>query len=444
MPNNEEKSEFFVFQWITGVLFFRPWLASFDFSNFSFLDRRKLVGSEVILETTIMGYVDILLTVILFYYIFKHRLSLSKIPMKSIIVSFVIFVSINATVLTIDPSTSIRKLSKVYLYFGHLCFFFLLSDDKYFYRLLRAILVSLIFPLVYGWFDYIANADLNLQSILLRPYREYSTFTHANSYAFFLSGCIFVALALYYHEPIQKTKYKIVIAISFITMLTTGARMAFAALIISLIISLTKSFSKILIYSLVLILLLLNVGLYSDSFNALIKAVPSLMVGDLSVGLQIASTEMLAISGNETTVSEFAVRLLIWGRLIEGLGNNFLWGMGLFSSNKYMLETFNEYYNPHNDYVRLFFELGVIGLVLYFGLFVILYKKIYRVVAEQDRDEKMLRALIAFIPYMFIVSLTDNLFLDTSFGLILFCLMGYFLKIVSKSDNRNSLNSSIT
>ena len=432
-PNNGKSPP--VLRLVMGVLFFRPWLASLDFNTFSFLDRLKLVGSDVILETTVMGYVDAALLCLLLLFLLRNRKQLSGMPFIIPLLFFVAFTSINALIFSIDRGTSLRKLSKVYLYVTHLAIFYLLANDKRNVTFLRAVLFSAMFPVVYGWFDFLVNSDLGLGTLLSREYREYSTFSHANSYAFFLSAVGISAISLYFLDPKRRTRYVGAIVVIFASLLTTGARMAMAAFIFAQVISFSGFKKKIILYMGIAVILLLNIDLYAKTFSAVLTAVPDLVNGNVSEALQTAGSDILSIPENEIYVNEFASRFLIWGRLLDGLSDNYLWGMGLFAANKFYAINYGDNYNPHNDYIRLLFELGVVGSLLYFGFFgLVFFKLMTRSNMNKGKYDYHIRSLIAFIPFMGLVSLTDNIFLDPSFGLILFCVMGILLRILSNTE----------
>src|SRR5690606_22567753 len=72
----------------------------------------------------------------------------------------------------------------------------------------------------------------------------------------------------------------------------------------------------------------------------------------------------------QVQVNSDAIRTLSFGRssawqylINEGLRNNPIVGVGTGASRSYVPTEFSGLDHPHNDFIRAFFDLGVIGLL---------------------------------------------------------------------------------
>lgn len=143
-------------------------------------------------------------------------------------------------------------------------------------------------------------------------------------------------------------------------------------------------------------------------------------------------------------------RFFTWGILLSEIFNNpikAILGHGFFSSIYFLKDVLGtlEPYHPHNDYLRILYDAGIIGFMLYYFLFIIgmlRFVKKYSFMFGVDRDLTILSKTITYaIVFFLIISFTDNYFLySLSFQNILFSIIGVYLgKIFHKKSNPNTL-----
>lgn len=134
-------------------------------------------------------------------------------------------------------------------------------------------------------------------------------------------------------------------------------------------------------------------------------------------------------STTETTqISDMEFRELHWKSVLETIAqNNLLIGYGTRSHRDYLYNKYKEYgltsaykegYNAHNQYLEVFLEFGLLGLVIFLGLILYLMW-----VFKKNRDYFALSILFVFLVYM----LTESIFQRHSGVVIFSFLIALFL-----------------
>lgn len=140
-------------------------------------------------------------------------------------------------------------------------------------------------------------------------------------------------------------------------------------------------------------------------------------------------------------------RTLFWDNSVAMIGDNFFSGVGLGNwiteFPAYGLNNFTDsgiingktiVTNPHNDFLLVFCETGVIGIVCYLGLFVTIIYQLIRLIktSKSVSDKKMFFCFLAFILGYLIIAFFDfpleriehQMVLLTVFGMV----NSYYLK----------------
>jgi O-antigen ligase len=87
------------------------------------------------------------------------------------------------------------------------------------------------------------------------------------------------------------------------------------------------------------------------------------------------------MSGNDATLQVAGLtingegRAMNWTILVDGIADNALWGRGVGAAKRLMIQT--NMTHPHNDYLRIVYDHGFVGLALFLGFFfIVLYKSL--------------------------------------------------------------------
>lgn len=94
-----------------------------------------------------------------------------------------------------------------------------------------------------------------------------------------------------------------------------------------------------------------------------LKLTPKKMVLILLIMLALFTYSLAEINDPHLTVSTIRERTVIWETITPFLQNNMILGNGIGSYELYRSQVFNEL-SPHNYYLGLIFELGLIGLFM--------------------------------------------------------------------------------
>lgn len=302
------------------------------------------------------------------------------------IVQSLLYVDINAF--------SVKGIARYfsYLLFAVLVSFFDKTDIKRFFRAI-ILIFSVTFPLgIY-------------QVLTLGRYQ--GIFNHANHFAYALCFCIYF---LIFHRPFTKA--------------TTN--LCLSALLLSLF--LTKSSGATLV-----LLILLAYGVYSSKklslANKLILAATfvlissSVLLFSTKIAFQLETLTYLNWDFLEEKVEEFKVggygsfiwRVVYWIKILlsfcaEPL-EKILFGVGVDTMTEGNMPYPYMYKDPHNDFLKVLVEFGVMGILLFF----LFLKRIYQIV---HKNFKII--ILIIVPIFF-----GNTIVNFPFNLILILLLTY-------------------
>lgn len=165
---------------------------------------------------------------------------------------------------------------------------------------------------------------------------------------------------------------------------------------------------------------LISIPLSIKKMNFKKKTISILLIAIISIGIfysPIIQNKMFFSGHGQISDLNFnnpdlrtSGRTTIWLALIDDLDNNWLFGHGSRSSYFFMKEKFVTIHEPHNDYIRLIYDFGIVGLVIYFFCFTAQILTIffnYRArtnLVEKQIDKIALILLVLFLGFM----ITDN------------------------------------
>lgn len=291
-----------------------------------------------------------------------------------------------------------------------LCALFLLSynlikhiDDAK--KILNIIIYSSIVPIVYGIFQVITKQGV-IQD-LTGYIRLNSTFAISNPFAFYLGIVILTVLLL--QISFSSTKFKflhiLITLCGIVCLYFTYVRAIWIALAISLIIMalIERKIRKLLFVFSIVILLFFSEGI-ANRFQ------------DIS-------------QQPKKGTSSLEFRFIIAEQLIKNaLPHHVIIGSGIGTSED-VAGRFTDFQNlPHNDYLRVLLETGVLGLITY-GIFLLSFLKF---IIKRLLKKNWFSLNVGFggiFIYYLVASFGQNCFTAISASGYIFCLMGLAVKI---------------
>lgn len=276
--------------------------------------------------------------------------------------------------------------------------FHLVRSDNDVHTCLLAILCSSAVPVAIGLAELAAGAG----AIADDEFRVRSTFNHPNIFAFYL--VLVMAVILYLHKrraaplaPAMRLSLWLYTAVLLALLVATKTRSAWLA---CLLIFASYGFffqRRFLLYAL---------------------CVPLLLLFDAGVRERLLDvTSSHEIAGN-TDLNSYAWRLVLWRSGLAWMDRSHsIFGYGLDSFKFYSPRFFplegRDTWDPHNVYIQLFFEAGVVGLLSYLFLFSRLLAQLKRGLSFDFPGTIIAMATVA--AYL-VVAYADNMLYYLSFN----------------------------
>lgn len=262
----------------------------------------------------------------------------------------------------------------------------LFSRKKEILLLLSVVILSSVPPLVVGFYQaFTGSGNLNTAGFN----RIYGTFSHPNSYAIYLGMLLLLCIPMFMDSRIywKKGIYAILCGAIVMSLILTYARAPWLAFLVSLGILAVVRYRRLLVFvPLVVILLLIFV--------------PSILA---------RFEEAMGFSQGQGSLF---FRVEMWRYLLPKFTASPISGNGLGSFAFYAETGMGRYYLPHNDYMRLLVDTGIIGLASYLAALVGLAKGAIRSYLLL-KDEQLRVLALVFVTVLvayFLGSITENLF----------------------------------
>lgn len=274
--------------------------------------------------------------------------------------------------------------------YGVICF------SGKFKKFIFLILGSSIAPLLFGIFQLFFKKGVSEVGFN----RIYGTFTHPNVFAEFLLLIFFIIWYLFSSINLTKSKkfsWILLWLVSLSLLFNTFTRNVWIALFISSI-----------------LFILIKTSPVKKLFYACIGSAV------LFISLPFITNRFEDITVSSAyKISSWQWRLELWSRVITNLKEHPIVGHGLGMFQRSIMVM------AHNDYLRIVYEMGVLGVIVYsFMLLYILFYSIRKLVASQILfDVNRYKVTMCLIISILIISLADNLARSTVI------LMYYFLTI---------------
>ena len=337
------------------------------------------------------------------YFFIKNRSYFRAIPTKTIWLLFVAWCSLTA-IYSYDLSSTIRETIKAANLFGlfGICYVMSIKDSAQFKtKFLQALLTASAIPLATAVYQFFSKTGLNIDDI---PNRIYGTFAHPNILATFA----LLLLAVLVNEFFIGKNFSALATLPkwtglflLATIALTYTRIAWIGVAVLLLIIGLIYYKKLLLYALAGIAL----------FYILFYPLNNYLAINYNLNLQSIGLISRLTARNEDSDS-VKWRLDVATKVLPLFEKRILLGYGygsfpkVWNDNKSVTNIWDNTSEAHNDYIKIGFESGIIGLILFLGIFINL---LYRQISFGVKNKWTNIVFIASIAVYLIMSLSDNM-----------------------------------
>jgi len=326
-------------------------------------------------------------------------------------ISLFLILSFASIFYSIDPSNSIREFIRIITIF--LLYFMsyqLIKNKKDFWLLIKIILMSYILPGIFALIQLVFG--LGLSDDFGGFKRIYGTFAHPNPFAFYTFFILGLALAL----TLSKIRFEIsrsfiyswsLIAVLTFILFATRTRSAIACFFIFILIFGIFKYRQILLAG---VLLFFFAYFFSEIF-------------------QQRLWELVALDPYSSVIWRFR----LWRDIFPiSMWQPWLgYGTGTFTN---LIEFYRGFrfgsLEAHNDYLKIFVENGILGLITYFWLIISLLFYLFKIFIKTiDQDKILTLGVLVICISLFAASFFDNIFRETALQWNLWILLAGWLKI---------------
>ena len=393
-----EKTYKKIFYFILALILIRPSLDVLSQKEFQIHSSLPYLNLNIIIGGLVF--------LICLIFILKNLKSVRSTPLFYPIFCF-LGLSLISIFYSIDTLSSVKEFIRLAsIFFLYFLAYKLVQNKKDWLLLLKIILISYILPgsfalvqLIGGW---------GLPDDFGGFQRIYGTFAHPNPFAFYTFFILALALSLLLTKKVAiQSPYLLPVIITTFLLMATYTRSALACLFIFILFFGIFKYRKLLLGGLFFFLI---VYFFSDIF-------------------QQRFWELITLDPYGSVVWRFR----LWQDIIPAS----LWqpwfgyGLGTFTN---LVEFYRGFswgsLEAHNDYLKIFVENGILGLIAYFWLIIALMSKLFKIFRKSINQEKVLGLSIFVICLsLFIASFFDNILRTTALQWNFWILLAGWLKI---------------
>lgn len=329
-----------------------------------------------------------------------------------------IFISINQSA---SFKETIRLLSIFSIYLSS---FYLIKKNDDLVLLVKTIIFSALIPGILAIYQYFSHTGLTIPLENISN-RIYGTFAHPNLFAYYLLIPITLSLLIFLIGKKEKLSNFIIFLLSFFLIIILGLTFTRGAWLTIILITLTIGIIK---YRLLLI-----------------GAVIAFLLAYAAVA-PINSRVNDLLSNKEGNSIEW--RKNLWSDVIGYAAEKPALGHGIGTANELILQKRTEIMgspDPHNDYLKIMLENGLIGLFSYFILISATIINLLKNYFKTQRVKKKTMNLIVLTLFLslLITSFADNTLRNTALQWTLWALIGGLMGISHFSKPKNLLDKNI-
>lgn len=400
-------------------------LALFARSSLDALREVKIILGDLYVNPASVLSIIIVLIGILFVLVKKGPLRVNRIDKAFLIFLAASTLGIFNAFYNFGASGSIAIKEWVRL-FSLFILYFLIKNiaktDRQIKTFINVMFLSMVIPLGVGYYQLVTRAESTLARIGF--HRIYGTTVHSNHYALYLSFFLIFVLVLFLKERKRKyVYYSFIIGIPFIATLSLNGLIMLS---ISVIVLGMIKYKKFMIACFViLIIIILSVSPLQQRLSKL---------KDINLKEEIRTGEFS---------TSFSWRIYWWGLYIKKIKEKPAFGYGLHTSELVNPQEDENriIWAPHNDFLRVLIELGIIGLAVYLYFYYVIgiwiwrsYKKI-----EDEKFKNLSLGLFAIFIAFIAGSFVGNFITSTIFQYYFWTALGLLaaFKKIPTSDEKN-------
>jgi len=349
----------------------------------------------------------------------KYLPKINTLPLKYNWLAFIIIVLFSAFLSYnhyLSLAESLRLLSILAIYYLS---YFLLKNERDLRNLIKAIIASALIPSFFALWQFYTDTGLTVPFEGIYN-RIYGTFAHPNLLAYYLVLPLILSLFLFLSGKRKQINSLVYFLLS-----------------IFLVIILTLTFTRGAWLSFIIIILIIGTLYYrSLLFASLIfMALAYFLIGPIN------SRVNDLISNRSDSSIEW--RLNLWHDAKEYIKEKPLLGYGTGVANDLILTRRGEEFgssDPHNDYLKITIENGLIGLLAYGLLLIGLISRLIKEYLNVNRTQIKTLIIIAIglSTAFFTMSAADNILRNTALMWSFWALMGAIFMIENKTEKAPS------
>lgn len=335
------------------------------------------------------------------FFFWKNREFLKKIPAAAPWILFILWCAFTI-IYSFDVSSTIRetmKAANLFALFGISCILAAKDREGFKKKTYFALIAAAVIPLALALYQLFAKTGLNIDGV---PNRIYGTFAHPNILSTF---ALLMLMVLIYETISKKGKPgagNVIIGIFLLAIIAlTYTRIAWIGTALFLTLIGLIFYRKIVLYALA------GVALFYLIFYPL----NAFIIENFNFNLQSYSLIARLTSRNEeadsiTWRADVANKVmpLFWQRPLQGYGYGSF--AKVWEDNKGVKNIWDNTSEAHNDYLKVGFEAGIIGLGLYLLIFASL---IYRQIKYGLKNHWINIVFISSLLVYLVLSASDNM-----------------------------------
>jgi O-antigen ligase len=394
-----------------------------------------------------LQFISLTVIVLIFWIVIlikKKGLNIQNTTVFYFLIIFVLFIaySILSVVISNNHADAVFFFSKYVLFFLlTLLFLYFENPENLFQTVSRSAVVLSIIILIPAYFQLIELINEKELIIPLSTYNIDSLFPHRNLFSEMLLLALPFSVYSFFNE---KSYWKYAGIISF----------NFSLFMLIVLTNRASWIGLIAIGITVLIILLLKKQLFNSNksrnifiINTSIIALASLLF--LSAFSDTSSLKSHTLNTLNYSQGSTKDRLELWSRTVKMIAQKPVFGGGLGSWEIDMLKYGNKglmsednttfYQRPHNDFLWIAAEQGIIGVIFYISLFVIVIISLLNSLFHKDgrHQTNQLLVILSVTSGFAIVSLFSFPIERISHNIMLYTSWGLFLSMLNTKSERN-------
>jgi len=362
----------------------------------------------------IASLLAILAIALSFLIILKNLEELKSIPLKFPWLLFILII-FSSLFYSISISTSIAEWIRILSIFSlYILSFILIKNPVDFKKLIYTIIFSVLIPGLVAFHQFFTQTGMTIIDENITN-RIFGTFAHPNLLAYYLT----LPIALIIFLILSKDKYQLknnllylLFIFSFAILLLTYTRGAWVVFLIVIFTLGIINYKKFLLGAFLgLILLYLVVSPLHTRVNNLFEYNP---------------------------YSSIQWRINLWKDSLKFSQKELFAGYGLGTANKVILDNRGEKFgspDPHNDYLKILIENGILGLITYLFIIIALFINLLWGYLKSNSlfNKNFFLLLIGISLALYTMSFADNVLRNTALQWIFWILLGALFSIQQKS-----------